>query len=80
MIFYSITNIPAFFRCVNNCRGDVAFIDERGEMQDLKPIARQGAALGGLIQTGQLGRIEVRASALEDRQRLMRFMQEMRAV
>ena len=77
MIFNCISNVPGFFKCINNCTGDVAFIDENGHARDLKQIAAHAETLKGLFKIDQLQRLEVRASALEDRQRLLRFMQEM---
>lgn len=79
MIFYSITNISDFLGCVSKCTGDVAFIDDNGEMQDLKRLARQDTPFLGMIQSGCLRKLDVRVCKVEDRMRLMRYMHEMRA-
>ena len=77
MILSRVTNIPAFFRCISKCSGDVSFIDESGSARDLKQIAAHGDVLASLIASGQLRDLEIHAAALEDRLRLIRFMHEM---
>lgn len=77
MNFTCISNIPAFFRTVSACRGDVFFVDGKGNRRDLKGIASRADELEFLTNGGALRELEVHASMLEDRKRLFRLMQEM---
>lgn len=79
MIFNHISNIPAFFRCVNSCSGDVAFVDESGKVRDLKKLAAKGALPESMVTSGQICNLEVLASTLEDRKKLIWFMHQMTA-
>ena len=78
MNFTCITDIPAFFRCISACTGDVSYIDQNGVARDIKQLARQAETLGALFAHSELRDLEIHAVTLEDRRRLLRYMLDSR--
>lgn len=77
MYFHCITNLPAFFQRIRSCVGEVSFVDERGIERDLKKLAASVVNCDLIFCGSQLEKLEVRASCLEDRKQLIRYMSEM---
>jgi len=77
MNFTCITNIPAFFRCVADCSGDVFFVDKDGVQRNLKQLALSAAGFEHLFSATVMHDLTVTAVTIEDRRKLMRHMMEM---
>lgn len=77
MLFVNIPDLRSFFQKIGQCHGEVDYIDARGALRDLKPLAAQLQNADFLFDRG-VASLEVIAREKDDRERLLRFMMEAR--
>lgn len=77
MLFVNINNAGAFFRRIEECRGNVAYLDAQGARRDLKKAASE-LLHADFLAKSSIPALEVFAEDLHDRERLLRFMMEAR--
>lgn len=77
MLFVNIKNAGAFFRRIEECRGNVAYLDAQGARRDLKKAASE-LLHADFLPKPAIPELEVFAEDPRDRERLLRFMMEAR--
>ena len=77
MLFVNIHNSGAFFRQIEKCVGNVAYVDAHGIRRDLKSVAAQ-LANADFLPERDIPELEVFADRADDRERLLRYMMQTR--
>lgn len=70
----NITDIDAFFKVVDNCKGRVELVTGEGDRLNLKSKLTQYVALSGVFKDNTIGEMELIAHEPEDVQKLVMFM------
>ena len=70
----NITDIDAFFKTVDECKGRVELVTGEGERLNLKAKLSQYVSIANIFSNGEIPELEVIAYEKEDTDRLIRFM------
>ena len=70
----NISNIEAFFKVVDQCKGKVELVTGEGDRLNLKSKLCQYVSLANIISNGEIPELEVIAHEPEDVNRLVTFM------
>ncbi len=74
MTFYHIPNARRFLERVRACNGEVRYLDNNGELRDLKAVSKALTDTGLERFMGPIDKIEVFVRRQEDAISLIRFM------
>ena len=69
----NITDIDAFFKVVDNCKGRVELVTGEGDRLNLKSKLSQYVSLANIFSGGEIPELEIVAAEKEDIDKLMRF-------
>ena len=70
----NISNIEAFFKVVDQCKGKVELVTGEGDRLNLKSKLCQYVSLANIFSNGEIPELEVIAHEPEDANRLVTFM------
>ena len=70
----NITDIDAFFKVVDNCKGRVELVTGEGDRLNLKSKLSQYVSLANIFSGGEIPELEIVAAEKEDIDKLMSFM------
>ena len=70
----NITDIDAFFKVVDNCKGRVELVTGEGDRLNLKSKLSQYVPQANLFSNGEIPELEVIAYEKEDTDKLIQFM------
>ena len=70
----NITDIYAFFKTVDECKGRVELVTGEGDRLNLKSKLSQYVSMANIFSNGEIPELEVIAYEKEDTDRLIRFM------
>lgn len=70
----NITDVDAFFKAVDECKGTVELVTGEGDRLNLKSKLCQYVSLANIFSNGNIPELEIVAHEQEDVQRLMDFM------
>lgn len=70
----NITDIDAFFKTVDECKGRVELVTGEGDRLNLKSKLSQYVSMAYIFSNGEIPELEVIAYEKEDTDRLIRFM------
>ena len=70
----NITDIEAFFKAVDECKGKVELVTGEGDRLNLKSKLCQYVSLANIFSNGEIPELEIIASEKEDVDRLLHFM------
>ena len=70
----NITDIDAFFKVVDNCKGRVELVTGEGDRLNLKSKLSQYVSLANIFSGGEIPELEVIAYEKEDTDKLIQFM------
>lgn len=70
----NISNIEAFFKIVDQCKGKVELVTGEGDRLNLKSKLCQYVSLANIFSNGEIPELEVIAHEPEDVNRLVTFM------
>lgn len=70
----NISNIEAFFKVVDQCKGTVELVTGEGDRLNLKSKLCQYVSLANIFSNGEIPELEVIAHEPEDVNRLVTFM------
>ncbi|MCI5512165.1 MAG: polya polymerase [Oliverpabstia sp.] len=70
----NISNIEAFFKVVDQCKGKVELVTGEGDRLNLKSKLCQYVSLANIFSNGEIPELEVIAHEPEDVNRLVTFM------
>ena len=70
----NITDIDAFFKVVDNCKGRVELVTGEGDRLNLKSKLCQYVSLANIFSNGEIPELEIVAYEKEDIDKLMHFM------
>lgn len=72
----NISNIDAFFKAVDRCRGRVELVSPDGDRINLKSKLAQYVSMANIFSNGYIKELELVAYENEDIMRLVKFMYE----
>lgn len=72
----NISNIEAFFKVVDQCKGKVELVTGEGDRLNLKSKLCQYVSLANIFSNGEIPELEVIAHEPEDVNRLVTFMMD----
>ncbi len=70
----NISNIDAFFKVVDSCKGKVELVTGEGDRLNLKSKLCQYVSMANIFSNGEIPELEVIAYEREDIDRLINFM------
>ncbi|MGN0323370.1 MAG: polya polymerase [Oliverpabstia sp.] len=70
----NISNVEAFFKVVDQCKGKVELVTGEGDRLNLKSKLCQYVSLANIFSNGEIPELEVIAHEPEDVNRLVTFM------
>ena len=70
----NISNIEAFFKVVDQCKGKVELVTGEGDRLNLKSKLCQYVSLANIFSNGEIPELEIVAYEKEDIDKLMHFM------
>ena len=70
----NISNIDAFFKVVDSCKGKVELVTGEGDRLNLKSKLCQYVSMANIFSKGEIPELEVIAYEREDIDRLINFM------
>lgn len=70
----NISNVEAFFKVVDQCKGKVELVTGEGDRLNLKSKLCQYVSLANIFSNGEIPELEVIAHEPEDVNRLVAFM------
>lgn len=70
----NITDIDAFFKVVDNCKGRVELVTGEGDRLNLKSKLCQYVSLANIFSNGEIPELEIIAYEKEDIDKLLEFM------
>jgi len=70
----NITNIDAFFKVIDLCKGKVELVTNEGDRLNLKSKLSQYVALANVFTDGKIDELELIAYEQDDVNRLINFM------
>ena len=70
----NISNIDAFFKAVDSCKGKVELVTGEGDRLNLKSKLCQYVSMANIFSNGEIPELEVIAYEREDIDRLINFM------
>ena len=70
----NITNIDAFFKVVDSCKGKVELVTGEGDRLNLKSKLSQYVSMANIFSNGEIPELELVAHEKEDIDRLVDFM------
>lgn len=70
----NISNVEAFFKVVDQCKGTVELVTGEGDRLNLKSKLCQYVSLANIFSNGEIPELEVIAHEPEDVNRLVAFM------
>lgn len=70
----NISNIDAFFKVVDSCKGKVELVTCEGDRLNLKSKLCQYVSMANIFSNGEIPELEVIAYEREDIDRLINFM------
>lgn len=70
----NITDIDAFFKTVDECKGRVELVTGEGDRLNLKSKLSQYVSMANIFSNGEIPELEVIAYEKEDIDKLIRFM------
>lgn len=70
----NISNVEAFFKVVDQCKGTVELVTGEGDRLNLKSKLCQYVSLANIFSNGEIPELEVIAHEPEDVNRLVTFM------
>ena len=70
----NITDIDAFFKAVDECKGKVELVTGEGDRLNLKSKLCQYVSLANIFSGGEIPELEIVASEKEDIDKLFNFM------
>jgi len=74
MIIRNITNVDAFFKTVEKCKGRVELLTEQGDRLNLKSKLSQYVSLTGMFSDPTIKEIELVVSEPDDITKLLEFL------
>ena len=70
----NITDIEAFFKAVDECKGRVELVTVEGDRLNLKSKLSQYVSMANIFSNGEIPELEIIAYEKEDTDRLIGFM------
>ena len=70
----NITDIDAFFKVVDACKGRVELVTGEGDRLNLKSKLSQYVSMANIFSNGEIPELEIIAYEKEDTDRLINFM------
>lgn len=70
----NITDIDAFFKVVDSCKGKVELVTGEGDRLNLKSKLSQYVSMANIFSNGEIPELEIVAYEQEDTERLIHFM------
>ena len=70
----NITDIEAFFKTVDACKGKVELVTGEGDRLNLKSKLSQYVSMANIFSNGEIPELEIIAYEKEDIDRLVKFM------
>lgn len=70
----NITNIDAFFKVIDSCKGKVELVTGEGDRLNLKSKLSQYVSMANIFSNGEIPELELVAHEKEDIDRLVDFM------
>ncbi len=70
----NISNIDAFFKVVDQCKGKVELVTGEGDRLNLKSKLSQYVSMANIFSNGEIPELEILAYEKEDTDRLINFM------
>lgn len=70
----NITDIDAFFKVVDSCKGRVELVTGEGDRLNLKSKLSQYVSMANIFSNGEIPELEIVAYEKEDTERLISFM------
>ena len=72
----NITDIEAFFKVIDNCKGKVELVTGEGDRLNLKSKLSQYVSMANIFSNGEIPELEIIAYEKEDTDRLIKFMMD----
>ena len=72
----NITDIDAFFKVIDNCKGKVELVTGEGDRLNLKSKLSQYVSMANIFSNGEIPELEIIAYEKEDTDRLIQFMMD----
>ncbi len=70
----NITDIDAFFKVIDQCKGKVELVTGEGDRLNLKSKLSQYVSMANIFSNGEIPELEILAYEKEDTDRLIGFM------
>lgn len=70
----NITDVDAFFKVIDECKGTVELVTYEGDRLNLKSKLCQYVSLANIFSNGNIPELEIVAHEQEDVQRILDFM------
>ena len=70
----NITNIEAFFKIVDECKGRVELVTGEGDRLNLKSKLSQYVSMANIFSNGEIPELEIIAHEPEDIEKLVEYM------
>ena len=70
----NITDIDAFFKLVDSCKGRVELVTGEGDRLNLKSKLSQYVSMANIFSNGEIPELEIIAYEKEDTDKLINFM------
>lgn len=70
----NVTDIDAFFKVIDQCRGKVELVTGEGDRLNLKSKLSQYVSMANIFSNGEIPELEILAYEKEDTDRLIGFM------
>lgn len=70
----NITDIDAFFKVIDQCKGKVELVTGEGDRLNLKSKLSQYVSMANIFSNGEIPELEILAYEKEDTDRLISFM------
>lgn len=74
MKIQNITNVDAFFKIVDECKGPVELVSNEGDRINLKSKIAQYLSMATIFSNGYIKELDLIAHDKEDIERLMKYM------
>ncbi len=70
----NITDVEAFFKVIDQCKGKVELVTGEGDRLNLKSKLSQYVSMANIFSNGEIPELEILAYEKEDTDRLISFM------
>lgn len=70
----NITDVDAFFKVIDQCKGKVELVTGEGDRLNLKSKLSQYVSMANIFSNGEIPELEILAYEKEDTDRLIGFM------